>query len=66
MTNPTKPTELDALKACPFCQGRPRIVKDDTDKRFLAVFTVRCDCGCDRGGHYSKKSAIEQWNRRTP
>lgn len=53
----------EALKPCPFCDGRPRLESTDHG----AVFFVAClDCACEGPWRKAREGAKQDWNRRTP
>lgn len=56
--------DRNALRACPFCEGRNLTVEDNNDLSHLH-FWVACD-DCDSEGPWrtSDDGAIEAWNRR--
>lgn len=59
--------KIDELKPCPFCGGRASARR--FDGKFFDVYKVYCmneDCYIEPATrpYYSKKEAIEAWNRR--
>ena len=47
-----------AIKKCPFCNGRKTRVND------IGGYAVVCDiCACRGPIGYSRKQAIERWNK---
>lgn len=57
------------LKPCPFCGGKPRVLKGIGGKPIKKAYTVACEterCFLEGGGNLytSEFSAIMAWNRR--
>ena len=53
----------EKLKPCPFCGSVAPLLF--APEHYGAPRVVMCDCGAQGALSYSKKEAIDAWNRRT-